>query len=166
MGPDSWYASGPEFVGLTKARDALRAIKTIFEIEAFYDMGRLMADAFTVFEKVSHPFCIPCVRCGQVYLPRSDSSNHLRRWAPATPRWTLTVFLLVLATAGVLPAHGQPLSDGSPRLPLLRKANSNPVHQGIATDYDATGAGACSFDLSPGDLMVAAINAEDSIRDS
>jgi len=33
------------------------------------------------------------------------------------------------------------------------------TQQGIATFYDATGAGNCSFDPSPGDLMVAAMNA-------
>jgi expansin (peptidoglycan-binding protein) len=46
-------------------------------------------------------------------------------------------------------------------LPSVMRANANPVHQGIATYYDATGAGACSFDPSPGDLMVAAMNAEE-----
>ncbi len=46
-------------------------------------------------------------------------------------------------------------------LPLVcgQQAAANPVHQGIATYYDATGAGACSFDPSPSDLMVAAMNA-------
>ncbi|MEM7800657.1 MAG: expansin EXLX1 family cellulose-binding protein [Chloroflexota bacterium] len=39
--------------------------------------------------------------------------------------------------------------------------NSNPVNQGIATYYNATGRGACSFDASPNDLMVAAMNAEE-----
>jgi expansin (peptidoglycan-binding protein) len=43
---------------------------------------------------------------------------------------------------------------------LNSQVNSNPIHQGIATYYDATGAGACSFDPSPQDLMVAAMNAE------
>jgi expansin (peptidoglycan-binding protein) len=32
---------------------------------------------------------------------------------------------------------------------------------GISTYYDATGAGACSFDASPGNLMVAAMNADE-----
>lgn len=45
-------------------------------------------------------------------------------------------------------------------LPLIEKGG-NPVHQGIATFYNATGAGACSFDPSPQDLMVAAMNAEE-----
>ena len=40
-------------------------------------------------------------------------------------------------------------------------ANSNPINDGIATYYNATGAGACSFDPSPNDLMVAAMNAEE-----
>jgi expansin (peptidoglycan-binding protein) len=46
-------------------------------------------------------------------------------------------------------------------LPLTIKNNTNPIHQGIATYYNATGAGACLFDPSPGDLMVAAMNAEE-----
>lgn len=46
-------------------------------------------------------------------------------------------------------------------LPLIIKGNSNPIHEGIATYYNATGAGACSFDPSPDDLMVAAMNAEE-----
>jgi expansin (peptidoglycan-binding protein) len=40
-------------------------------------------------------------------------------------------------------------------------AGSNAIHQGIATYYDATGSGACLFDPSPEDLMVAAMNAEE-----
>jgi expansin (peptidoglycan-binding protein) len=34
----------------------------------------------------------------------------------------------------------------------------SPQQDGIATYYDATGAGACSYDASPGDLRVAAMN--------
>ncbi len=41
------------------------------------------------------------------------------------------------------------------------QGEQNPVHQGIATYYSATGAGACLFDPSPADLMVAAINADE-----
>jgi expansin (peptidoglycan-binding protein) len=59
-----------------------------------------------------------------------------------------------------------PLSAQAPTshtvwLPLITKANTNPIHHGIATYYAATGAGACSFDPSPHDLMVAAMNAEE-----
>jgi expansin (peptidoglycan-binding protein) len=46
-------------------------------------------------------------------------------------------------------------------LPLVGMSNANPVHQGIATYYDATGEGACGFDASPADLMVTAMNADE-----
>ncbi len=47
-------------------------------------------------------------------------------------------------------------------LPIVQANRAaNPIHQGIATYYDATGAGACMFDPSPDDLMVAAMNAEE-----
>jgi expansin len=47
-------------------------------------------------------------------------------------------------------------------LPVVAKLKApNPTHTGIATYYNATGAGACSFDASPGDLMVTALNAEE-----
>jgi expansin (peptidoglycan-binding protein) len=46
-------------------------------------------------------------------------------------------------------------------LPVLRLFHpaANPTYQGEATYYHATGVGACSFDPSPQDLMVAAMNA-------
>lgn len=68
----------------------------------------------------------------------------------------LTLLALLLASAP--PAHGQ-TPDYRLWLPLLRKTAANPIHNGVATYYDATGAGACSFDPSPGDLNVAAMNA-------
>ena len=46
-------------------------------------------------------------------------------------------------------------------LPLITAARLNPLHQGEATYYYADGSGACSFDPSPNDLMVAAMNAVD-----
>jgi expansin len=46
-------------------------------------------------------------------------------------------------------------------LPIVSRANANPIHQGVATYYSATGSGACSFDPSPNDLMVAAMNAQE-----
>ncbi|MDB4993025.1 MAG: hypothetical protein JWM74_457 [Myxococcaceae bacterium] len=52
---------------------------------------------------------------------------------------------------------GTASGDGAPSGP------STPIGQdvtGIATYYDATGEGACSFDASPGDLDVAAMNAD------
>ncbi len=76
----------------------------------------------------------------------------------------ITVFSLGLVF-GLLPGsskiHSQPLDDHTVWLPLAMKANSNPIHQGIATYYYATGEGACSFDASPNDMMVAAMNADE-----
>ena len=37
-----------------------------------------------------------------------------------------------------------PRSDWIIYLPLIARSKQNPLHQGIATYYDATGAGACS----------------------
>ena len=75
-----------------------------------------------------------------------------------------TSCLLVLtAWLGVSSANGQTQNNQTVWLPLVlgSPAPSNPIHPGIATYYDATGAGACSFDPSPGELMVAAMNAEE-----
>jgi expansin (peptidoglycan-binding protein) len=56
-----------------------------------------------------------------------------------------------------------PVSSVSPQpavwLPILFRGSGNPIHSGIATYYHATGAGACGFGASPGDLMIAAMNA-------
>ncbi len=47
-------------------------------------------------------------------------------------------------------------------LPLVwRPTPPNPIHTGIATYYAATGDGACMFGISPNDLNVAAMNAEE-----
>ena len=46
-------------------------------------------------------------------------------------------------------------------LPLVARALTTPLNSGEATYYYATGAGACGFGASPGDLMVAAMNAPD-----
>lgn len=59
------------------------------------------------------------------------------------------------------PVFGHPGFRSWLPLVLLNQASSNPVHQGIATYYQATGAGACLFDPSPNDLLVAALNAEE-----
>jgi expansin (peptidoglycan-binding protein) len=74
---------------------------------------------------------------------------------------------VILSTAllgsGFWPVNGQPNNAYRVWLPLILviPGSSNPVHQGIATYYDATGAGACMFDPSPDDLRVAAMNAEE-----
>ena len=44
-----------EFVDITKEADAIRMIKSHFEIEHFYDMGRLMTEAFLRYEEVARP---------------------------------------------------------------------------------------------------------------
>jgi expansin (peptidoglycan-binding protein) len=61
------------------------------------------------------------------------------------------------------PAKGQNTGDQVTWLPLVfnRVSPPNPIHQGIATYYNATGDGACMFGPSPDDLMVAAMNAEE-----
>jgi expansin len=72
-----------------------------------------------------------------------------------------SVILASLMLLTVSPLGAQTKLSQIVWLPLIMKANTNPLHQGIATYYDATGAGACSFDPSPNDLMVAAMNAEE-----
>ncbi|CAG0935215.1 Expansin-YoaJ [Thermoflexales bacterium] len=76
------------------------------------------------------------------------------------------IFILLIAALALL---GLALTTSRVRsdsewyvyLPLLTRPKENPLHTGIATYYDATGAGACSFDPSPNDLMVAALNAQE-----
>jgi expansin (peptidoglycan-binding protein) len=70
--------------------------------------------------------------------------------------------MTTLFWAGSFPVYGQPNNPYRIWLPLVRSGptSSNPVHQGIATYYQATGEGACMFDPSPNDLLVAAMNAE------
>ncbi|HEX6304699.1 MAG TPA: expansin EXLX1 family cellulose-binding protein [Anaerolineales bacterium] len=46
-------------------------------------------------------------------------------------------------------------------LPLVTRSSPETWHMGEGTYYDATGAGNCSFDPSPEDLMVAAMNQTD-----
>jgi expansin (peptidoglycan-binding protein) len=81
------------------------------------------------------------------------------------PIWKGTVALAVLLALATLLhfslASSQTSGDYFVWLPIVAADRANPIHQGIATYYDATGAGACMFDPSPGDLMVAAMNAEE-----
>ena len=74
------------------------------------------------------------------------------------------VFIILLSSLvliNIVPVRGQSTSDHVVYLPLVSKSNPNPVHQGIATYYYATGEGACLFDASPSNLMVTAMNAEE-----
>jgi len=66
------------------------------------------------------------------------------------------VFFTVFVAA---PAHAQPAGGHTLYLPLAARAAANPVESGIATYYNATGDGACTFGPSPGDLLVAAMDA-------
>jgi expansin (peptidoglycan-binding protein) len=75
----------------------------------------------------------------------------------------LVVLLALLVLLRSSPASGQGLGEHAVWLPLVLSspAASNPIHEGIATYYNATGDGACMFGPSPGDLMVAAMNADE-----
>jgi expansin (peptidoglycan-binding protein) len=77
--------------------------------------------------------------------------------------WKTLVLLAMMFGTGFLPVYGQTGSEYRIWLPLVLPglASDNPVHQGIATFYRATGEGACSFDPLPSDLLVAAMNAEE-----
>lgn len=67
----------------------------------------------------------------------------------------------LLLFVSLLPASAQGGGPHSVYLPIIARAATNPIHQGIATYYYATGAGACSFPATPSDLMVAAMNADE-----
>lgn len=77
--------------------------------------------------------------------------------------WFVLLVVGVLIAVVSIEVNGQVSSKKaivpSVWLPVIAKANTNPVHSGIATFYGATGAGACLFDPTPNDLMVAAMNA-------
>ena len=88
---------------------------------------------------------------------------------PHRLRWQRTLagpplFALIIWLAATSATFAQPADPHTLWLPAIlggTAASTNPIHQGIATYYDATGAGACSFDPSPEDLMVSAMNAEE-----
>ncbi len=86
--------------------------------------------------------------------------KQLSRWK----RWAALLALLAfLSVQGTSPVRGQNSVGPGVWLPVMlwMQVKANPIHQGIATYYNATGAGACSFDPSPNDLMVAAMNADE-----
>lgn len=69
------------------------------------------------------------------------------------------VLTLVLGPSALLAAPGGPHQLWLPALTVSRPTPTpTPAYHGVATYYYATGAGACSFDASPDDLMVAAMN--------
>jgi expansin (peptidoglycan-binding protein) len=67
-------------------------------------------------------------------------------------------YLLANLVLAEVPVRSEAAGENWLYLPLILRANSNALHQGIATYYDADGTGACSFDPSPQDLLVAAMN--------
>ena len=69
---------------------------------------------------------------------------------------TIVVIVLWGLAQPIGAKRAAPRSDWTIYLPLIARAKENPLHTGIATYYDATGAGACGFDPSPNDLMVTA----------
>ena len=88
--------------------------------------------------------------------------SHRPRWRRMLAGPALLALSIWVAAASV--AFAQPADPYSLWLPVIAGGVAqvaNPIHQGIATYYDATGAGACSFDASPDDLMVSAMNADE-----
>lgn len=72
------------------------------------------------------------------------------------------LFTLLLLYLVFHPAAAQSVGGNQVWLPVvLTRASVNPVHQGIATYYYASGDGSCMFGPSPTDLMVTALNAEE-----
>lgn len=69
------------------------------------------------------------------------------------------VILLILLLSPALAHSSNAATIWLPQ--VSARPSSNPVHQGIATWYYATGDGSCMFGPSPTDLMVAAMNAEE-----
>jgi len=76
---------------------------------------------------------------------------------------TLLIFFVLFRPLGSTNANAQDNGYHIAWLPLVFQNRNppNPIHQGIATYYNATGDGACMFGPSPGNLMVSAMNAEE-----
>ncbi len=71
------------------------------------------------------------------------------------------MMIVVWGMALAQPAPARSQDEIKTLLPMILRDVHNPVHQGIATYYNADGSGACSFSKSPLDLMVAAMNEEE-----
>jgi len=67
--------------------------------------------------------------------------------------------LASIASCGACASHEAPPHDATAAEPAC--PNAPLTAAGMGTYYDATGAGNCSFDPSPSDLLVAALNAPD-----
>jgi len=72
----------------------------------------------------------------------------------------ILVGVIVVVLSGIIGTRHAASDGGSTiYLPLIATTKLNPLHQGIATYYGATGDGACMFGPSPNNLMVTALNA-------
>jgi expansin (peptidoglycan-binding protein) len=93
------------------------------------------------------------------------SSKSIGKWIWAAIFTLLSIgvaaigLTLILGPAALRAAPGGPHRLWMPEVRVSRPTpTAIPAYQGVATYYYATGAGACSFDASPEDLMVAAMN--------
>ena len=79
-----------------------------------------------------------------------------------TRRKFAVIIAIVIAFSRATPiGRADPQDDFFIYLPLVSSTKLNPLHTGIATYYYADGSGACGFEPSPSDLMVAAMNAQE-----
>ncbi len=79
-----------------------------------------------------------------------------------TRRKFVIIIAILIAFSRATPiGRADPQDDFFIYLPLVSSTKLNPLHTGIATYYYADGSGACGFEPSPNDLMVAALNAQE-----
>jgi expansin (peptidoglycan-binding protein) len=91
---------------------------------------------------------------------RQAESVRVARFAVVGVSWT--VLAGPLACGGAGDDEGGGGSDGHEAVDAATAVcGEEPEHSGDGTYYDADGSGNCSFDPSPGDLMVAAMNETD-----
>ncbi len=76
---------------------------------------------------------------------------------------TLIWNVCLLPSLFFTPVHAQGGGGTTLWLPLIAapRAPNTPIHNGIATYYNATGDGACMLGATPQDLMVSAMNAQE-----
>ena len=96
---------------------------------------------------------------GHDYQVSRGAHRQTPNGAKAIWKWIAALALMALLCGSSAP--GAVTGPSRIWLPVVMVAPpaANPVYQGEATYYYATGGGACSFDPSPDDLMVAAMNA-------
>jgi expansin (peptidoglycan-binding protein) len=114
-----------------------------------------------LFRQEGHPVLQAGFTAGK--LPQGHLKSVSSGTLAIAAAFAVAVALAAALAVDFAPAAGQGPGDQTVWLPLVAasRPNSNPIHSGVATYYHASGAGACSFDPSPDDLMVAAMNAEE-----